>query len=101
MGTPTPSPDKVGIWTLQATRDGLRIVFVGSKRTIEIPLSKVVSLDLFRDGFNVAVANGKTRVFGSRHPGASSVAHRLVAGTQALHITNPDGSALELSVPDF
>jgi hypothetical protein len=69
-----------------------RIVLIGAKRTIEIPLSKVVAIKGFAgsDTFSVSVANGKTRVLRTDTPRAAVVASRLLAGTESLSATETE-----------
>ncbi len=57
-----------------------RIVFVGQRHTIEIPLAKVIAIDAYKDGLKINRANGKAVVLRTGVPTTAVVLRRILAG---------------------
>ena len=57
-----------------------RIVFVGSQRTIDIPLSRVVNIDAYTDGFKINRSNESAIVIRTGRATTAIVLRRIVAG---------------------
>lgn len=89
-----------------------RVLFVGVRHTIEIPLSKIVSLKQFTDGLQIDRANAKSivlrteglavavvlaRILAGERPGASSSAGTVQHKVYGQEVT-PAPSALETQV---
>jgi hypothetical protein len=57
-----------------------RIVFVGSRRTIDVPLSRVVNIDAYTDGFKINRSNGSAIVIRTGRATTAIVLRRIFAG---------------------
>jgi len=56
-----------------------RLLFVGSMRTVDLPLSKIVRVTPFTDGLRVNLASGKIQQFETGEPNAARMLQRLCA----------------------